>query len=163
MEKHTIYGLLIVVTLVFCLSAVPSAIAASDEEEVLQVATDFVKAFSTSDFELMSSLHLDSPKQSKFTPPPTGAFLNQGWERIAKGFKAELASPPGTYMFSTHNLQATMLTKDVAFTTQYMTLLFTDPSTEEQSVEHIRQTLIMQKIDGKWLIVHEHSSFLPIE
>jgi hypothetical protein len=46
-------------------------------------------------------------------------------------------------------------------TTQYMIAINTDPKTKEQSVSQFRQTLVLQKIGGKWLIVHEHSSDLP--
>ena len=56
MRKRTIYGLLFIVTLVFCLSVTPSATAASAEEEVLQVATTFVKAFNNNDYKSIYSL-----------------------------------------------------------------------------------------------------------
>jgi hypothetical protein len=164
MRKKTIYGLLIISTLVFCLSVAPSATAASDEEEVLQVATNFAKAFSTFDFGLMSSLHWKSPNLSKFAPGTAGAFLVQGWEVIGGDWKTTFEEgPPGMYMFSTRNQQATMLGKDVAVTTQYMILAYTDPNTKEQSISQIRQTLVVQKIGGKWLIVHEHASYFPTE
>jgi len=68
MRKKTIYGLLFIATLVFCLSVALSAKAASDEEEVLQVMTDWFKAFNTNDYDLMSSLHWHSPEISYFGP-----------------------------------------------------------------------------------------------
>ena len=163
MSKKTIYGLLIIVTLVFCLSLAPSANAASAEEEVLQVATNFTKAFSTSDFELMSSLHWQSPNLSKFAPGTAGAFLAQGWEAIGRDWKTGLEDPPGTHMLSPRNQQATMLGKDVAVATQYLIYVYSDPNTKEESVSQIRLTLVVQKIGGKWLIVHEHASYFPTE
>ena len=163
MSEKTIYGLLIIVTLVFCLSVAPSANAASAEEEVLQVATNFTKAFSTSDFELMSSLHWQSPNLSKFAPGTDGAFLMQGWEAIGRGWKTGLENSPGTYVLSPHHQQATILGKDVAVTTQYVIVTFTDPNTKEQSISQVRLTLVVQKIGGKWLIVHEHASYFPTE
>jgi len=164
MRNRTIYGLFTIFTLVFCLSVAPSAIAASDQEEVIQVATNFAKAFSTYDFELMSSLHWQSPNVSKFAPGTAGAFLAQGWEAIGGDWKTTFEEgSPGTYRFSTRNQQATMLGKDAAVVTQYMILAYTDPNTEEQSISQIRQTLVVQKIGGKWLIVHEHASYFPTE
>ena len=163
MRKKTIYGLLITVILAFCLCVAPSANAASAEEEVLQVATNFTKAFSTSDLELMSSLHWKSPNMSKFFPGISGAFLLQGWETIGKDWKTTLEEPPGTYMLSPRNQQATVLGKDVAVATQYLIYVFSDPTTKEQTVSQFRQTLVVQKIGGEWLIVHEHTSDLPVE
>ena len=163
MRKKTICGFLIIVTLVFCLSVAPSANAASAEEDVLQVATNFTKAFSTSDFKLMSSLHWQSPNMSKFFPGKEGAFLLQGWETIGRDWKTTLEYPPGTYMLSPRNQQATMLGKDVAIATQYLIYIYSDPTTKEQTVSQFRQTLVVQRIGGKWLIVHEHTSVLPIE
>jgi ketosteroid isomerase-like protein len=163
MRKKSIYGLLIIVTLLFCLCVAPSTNAASAEEEVLQVATNFTEAFSNSDFKLMSSLHWKSPNISKFFPGKEGAFLLQGWEAIGRDWKTTLEYPPGTYMLSPRNQQATMLGKDVAVATQYLIYIYSDPTTKEQTVSQFRQTLVVQKIGGKWLIVHEHSSVLPIE
>ncbi len=163
MRNKTLYGLLITVTLVFCLCVAPSANAASDEEEVLQVATNFAKAFSTSNFDLMSSLHWKSPNMSKFFPGKEGAFLLQGWETIGRDWKTNLEYPPGTYMLSPRNQQATMLGKDVAVATQYLIYIYSDPTTKGQTVSQFRQTLVVQKIGGKWLIAHEHTSVLPIE
>ena len=68
MRKQTIYGLLFFANLAFCLSATSSAIAASAEEEVLQVIINQDKAMNTSDIELLSSLWWHSPKTSFFGP-----------------------------------------------------------------------------------------------
>ena len=137
--------MLITVILAFCLCVAPSANAASAEEEVLQVATNFTKAFSTSDFELMSSLHWQSPNLSKFAPGTAGAFLTQGWEAIGRDWKTGLEDPPGTHMLSPRNQQATMLGKDVAVATQYLIYIYSDPTTKEQSVSQFRQTLSSRK------------------
>jgi len=161
MKIKTIFSLLFCLALAFCFLVTPSESAASDEEEALQVATNFTKAFNTSDFELMASLHWQSPNLSKYTPSKEGAFLTQGWDAIGGEWKTLFKDPAGTYTFSTHNQQAVMLGKDVAVTTQYMIAINTDPKTKEQSVSQFRQTLVLQKIGGKWLIVHEHSSDLP--
>lgn len=50
-----------------------------------------------------------------------------------------------------------------AIVTHYNTSIYTDPTTKEQSVSQVRGTFVIQKINGKWLIVHEHSSMLPTE
>ena len=163
MRKQTVYGLLCFFTLAFCLSATPSAIAASAEEEVLQVAINQDKAMNTSDFELLSSLWWHSPKTSFFGPIKKGAFLYQGWEAIGKLLKETLNVPEGTYNFTLHHPKVTMLGDNAAVTTTYHTSVRTDPETKEQTIGHDRFTMVLQKIDGKWLIVHNHISYLPVE
>lgn len=155
MKKLTVLS--ICFALVVCVSFTSSAIA-SDEEEVLKVATNFTKAFSTLDYDLMVSLHSKSTKISSFSPSASGAFLTQGWD-----WKPTFDVPAGTFAVTSHNQQATMLGNDVAVTTQYMIIVYTDPATKEQTINFIRQTLVLQKMGGKWLIVHEHASMLPVE
>ena len=166
MRNKTIYGLLIIVTLVFFLSVAPYATAASDEEEVLQVQTNFIKAVSTGDFDLMSSLYWHSSKTSQFSPGnPT--FLIQGWEEsFEKYWKSTLGYPEGTTtvtLMTFHHPQVTMLKGDVAVITGYENIVNTDPTTNEETISQFRITRIVQKIGGKWLIVHDHGSSFSSE
>jgi hypothetical protein len=66
MRTRSILGLLVCMCLVLCLYMTPSANAASAEEEVLQVAINYVKADNTNDFKLMDSLFWHSPKTISF-------------------------------------------------------------------------------------------------
>ena len=161
--KKNIYGLLFFATLAFSLSATPSAIAASAEEEVLQVVINQDKAMNTSDFELLSSLWWHSPKTSFFGPIKKGSFLSQGWEAIAKLLKETLDVPAGTYNFHLRHPQVTMLGDNAAVITLYHVRVMTDPETKEKVIGTDRFTNVLQKIDGKWLIVHCHISDFPIE
>jgi len=163
MKKNTIYGLLIIVALVFCLSIAPSATAASDEEEVLQVMTDWFKAFNKNDYELMSSIHWHSPELSFFGPGNSNAFLTRGWDRIAEVFKSAFENPIGTYSFSYHDPQALMLEDNVAVVTLYAIFTQNPPATDEQVIQQLRGTLVVKKIKGKWQLVHLHWSSLPTE
>ena len=163
MRKQTIYGLLFFANLAFCLAATPSAIAASEEEEVLQVIINQDKAMNTSDFELLSSLWWHSPKTSFFGPIKKGSFLCQGWEAIAKVLKETLNVPAGTYDFHLRHPQVTMLGDDSAIITLYHVRVRTDPETKERAIGTDRFTNVLQKIDGKWLIVHCHISNFPEE
>ena len=163
MKRHTIYGLLIIVALVFCLSAAPSANAASDEEEVLQVITDWFKAFNTNDYELMSSIHWHSPDMSFFGPDINYSFLVNGWDRIAEVFKSAFEEPVGTYSLSYHNPQVTMLDDNVAVVTLYEIFTNNPPLVAEQQITQQRGTLVVKKIKGKWQLVHLHWSIFPTE
>jgi hypothetical protein len=161
MRTKTLVGLLSCMAFVLCLYVTPSANAASAEEEVMQVMNNWIKAFNTNDTELMSSLHWISPSLSKFGPGKGAAFLTQG-ESIAD-WKSTFALPVGTFMNSLHNPQVTMLSDNIAIITMYNNQTYTDQTTKVQTVGLYRGTFVVQKIGGKWLIVHEHSSALPIE
>jgi uncharacterized protein (TIGR02246 family) len=164
MKKHTIYGvLIIIVTLVFCLSVAPSATAASAEEEVLQVMSNWFKAFNTNDYELMSSIHWHSPETSFFGPRINYSFLVNGWDRIAEVFKSAFENPVGTFSISSHNPQVTMLDDNVAVVTMYAIFTNNPPVVDEQQIMQQRGTLVVKKIKGKWQVVHLHWSILPTE
>lgn len=145
---------------VFSVSFTTSAMA-SDEEDVLQVVENWTEAYNASDMDSMSSLY--SPDISIYTPPKSGAFLSRGWESLEKDLEPMFAMPEGTYSVSCYNTQAAMLDDSHAVITGYMIFTFNPPAVVEQTVALCRRTLVVQKIDGKWRIVHEHASSLPTE
>jgi hypothetical protein len=165
MRTRTFVGLLSCMALVLCLYVTPSSNAASaDEEEVMKVVTNFNTALNTLDYNLMSSLWWHSPKVSSYEPSTGFPFLYQGWDEIGVFWKANLApSDVITNVQTLHQSQVTMLTNDVAVTTTYANNVYTDPKTKEQTISQLRQSLVVQKINGKWLIVFHHCSGLPIK
>jgi hypothetical protein len=165
MKKKTIYSLLIIFILGFCLSVAPSATAASPEDEVLQVATTFVKAFNNNDYKLIHSLYLQSPKTSKFINSEAGAFLLQGWDAIGEQCKRALNPeyPQGTFIGTLHNPDVFMLEDNVAVIAGYITLTVNPPVQKEQTINQMRITFFVKKVGGKWYIAHEHTSNLPVE
>jgi uncharacterized protein (TIGR02246 family) len=160
MKRHTILSFSFV--LVLCLSVAPIAMAASAEEEVLQVMTNFTKAANSSDLELMSSLYWHSPKTTVFQPVTGYPFLYQGWEQVEIWWKDSLGSPKGTIVLSTYHPQVTMLGDNAAVITYYQNTTINPPLAKEQTVSQYRVTWVVQKIGGKWLIVHGHASALPV-
>jgi hypothetical protein len=165
MRTRTFVGLLSCLCLVLCLYVAPAANAASaDEEEVMKVVTNFNTALNTLDYNLMSSLWWHSPKVSSYEPSTGYPFLYQGWEEIGAFWKGNLAPADIiTNVQTLHNPQVTMLTNDVAVTTTYANNVYTDPKTKVQTTDQLRQSLVVQKINGKWLIVFHHCSGLPIK
>jgi uncharacterized protein (TIGR02246 family) len=163
MKKQIIYGVLLCITLAFFLCVTPSTNAATAEDEVLQVMTNWFNAYNTNNADLMASLYWNSPKFTAFCPDPSSAFLIQGWELNAAGWKPIAKAPIGTYVNTPSHIQVTMLTDNVAIITGYNTETDTNPTTKVQSTYHIRGTFVVQKIGGKWLIVHEHSSVFPVK
>ena len=161
MKSHTI--LLFSLLLVLCLLAASSTKAASAEDEVLQVMTNWFKAFNTNDYELMSSLWWHSTKTSGFSPWKSGAFLIEGWDVMAEDWKSTFKNPIGTWSNSMHYPQVMMLGDNVAIITSYNVGTVNPPAVKEQIAYIVRGTFVVQKIGGKWLIVYEHSSMLPEE
>jgi len=150
----------ICVALVFCVSLSTSAIA-SDQEDVLQVEANFLKALSTKDYDLMSSLYWHSPNTSCFAPgnPP---LLIQGWDESLQQYWKSIETATITSTLFLHP-SVTMLKDDVAVINGYEYLVDTDSTTNEESTSRIRVTRVVQKIGGKWLIVSDHGSMLPEE
>jgi uncharacterized protein (TIGR02246 family) len=153
---------IIIIALMLCISLykAPSVTAASAEEEVLQVENNWIKAFNTMDFGLMSSLYWHSDKTSSFSP---NDLLYQGWDMITAMLKTNFQSPAGTLSWSLHNPQITMLPDNTAILTGYHILISTDQKTKAQTVDQLRVTRVLQKIDGKWLIIHDHGEGLPVK
>ncbi len=155
-------ALSVCIFLVCCVSFSSSAMA-SDEEDVLKVMTNWFKAQSTNDFELMSSLWWHSPKTSQFSPWKSGALLTEGWDVIAEGMKAFYEQPKGTWSASMRYPQVMMLGDNAAIITSYNVATGNPPAVKEQTTYLVRGTFVVQKIGGKWLIVYEHSSMVPEE
>jgi len=150
MRTKTFIGFLTGMALVLLLYVTPCANAASAEEEVLQVATNFVKAMNDNDSKLLTSLWLQSPKTTYFNP--SGKFLTVGWMTN---------TPGGGEMFSLSHPMVTILGDNAAIITGYFTIMKSDEATKQLSTEDLKETLVVQKNQGKWLIIHEHTSFLP--
>jgi uncharacterized protein (TIGR02246 family) len=166
MRKQILFGLLLCFTQMFCLSMTPSATAASTEEEVLQVFSDFTRAMNTADFDLVASLYLHSAKTSQFLDATGLPFLYQGWDAIEnnlKPFFVYLKSSGGSNFFSMHHPQVIMLGDNGAVITGYHNWVSTDPTTKTVTRSQIRVTLAIQKINGRWLIAHEHASTFPVK
>lgn len=160
MRKLTVLSFCIV--LVLGMSIGKAAMAASNEEEALRVETNFAKAINSGDYDLMSSLFWHSSKVSTFQPG-TNPFLCQGWEEsLNPNWKSSL-SGTSTTTITPHNWQATFIKDDVAIITGYENVASINEMTKEETITNLRVTRVLQKIRGKWLIVHDHGSELPLE
>lgn len=111
----------------------------------------------------MSSIHLHPPAISKYYPGKEGAFLSQGWEEFSMVWKSMLSDPPGTYVLLPRNQQVKMLGNVVAVVTQYFIYRYSNPTTKEQELNQYRNSFVLQKVKGKWLLVYEHTSLFPVE
>jgi hypothetical protein len=166
MRMKSMFGFISMGTLALCLSLPQYANAASAEEEVLQVKTNFIKALSAGDFTLMSSLYWHSSKTSTFAPD-SPSFLLQGWDdSLEKYWKSSFGSPTGTTKITLMiflNPRVTMLKDDLGVINGYEYIVDTDPTTKKETTTQLRITRIVQKIEGKWLIVNDHASTFPVK
>ena len=161
MRKCTI--IMIIFALVCCF-AMTSVASASDEEEIIQVQRNFMKAYVTKDFNLMSSLYLHSSKTSTFDPGGQQPLLFRGWDETLKdGWKRGLDSRTENIAMDFVHPEVTMIKDDVAVLTGYEVVVATNPETKMQTTSHNRVTRVVQKVKGKWLIVHDHVDTFSIE
>lgn len=152
MRIKAMRGLSFIVVLLFCICVFSSANAASGEDEVLQVAKNWIKAANALDFELMSSLYWQSPKITQYSPDQ----LDQGWDSIETNMKMFFNGPESQHIskWSLDKPQVIMLTDNVAIIIGYHDLI----NVADQSKSRHRFSRVVQKINGKWLIVHDHES-----
>lgn len=147
MKKIAVLSICLMV--VFSLSFITSAAAASAEEDALQVLTTFAKAINDNDPDTLSSLWHQGPNTTTFGP--WGRFLKHEW----------LTNPPPGVSFALNYPEVNLLGDNVAVLTCYFTLTTFNEETGDMKTEYLRETLVVQKIQKKWLIVHEHSSYQP--
>ena len=171
MRNKAVYGLSCIVILLLCLYVSPSANAASAEEDVLKVEQNWVKAYNTMDFKLMSSLYWQSPNTEVFSPSVFSEewadknaikklspnVLSKGWDSIEAVLKEYCKQPKGVFTWSVRDTVVTMLTDNVAMIIGYHDLI-EKPSGGSASSTNLRFTHLIQKIGGKWLIVHCHET-----
>ena len=125
---------------------------ASEEPQVRQVIDDFVEAFRTRNVVLMMSLYAPEFVAFDIVPPLQDAgkdTYRKIWEKAFTFFQSPIE-------FETRDLTITA-GSDLAFSRQLLRLKTT--MANGQKVDRWeRLTFCFQKIDGKWLIVHEHVS-----
>jgi ketosteroid isomerase-like protein len=124
----------------------------SDEFQVRQLIDSFVEAFRTKNVGLMMSLYAPVFVAFDIVPPLQDVgkdTYKKIWEKAFTFFRDPIE-------FETRDLTITA-GSDVAFSRQLLRLQAT--MVNGQKVDRWeRLTFCFQKIDGKWLIVHEHVS-----
>lgn len=124
----------------------------SDEAQVRQQIDNFVKAFRTKDLNLMMSLYAPEFVAFDIVPPLQQAGTDTYravWEKVFAFFQDPID-------FETRDLSITAGT-DVAYSHQLLRLQTIMPN-GQKSDRWERLTFCFRKIDGVWLITHEHVS-----
>jgi len=161
MRKQIICGLVLFVTLVFCFSMAPFA-TAGPADEVLQVVAKYDSGFNTGDFDLVSSVWWHSEETTSFGPIKPSSFRAEGWKQVVPRYRLITQLPKGSARRSRSQTRVTLLGDDTAIFTSYETVSIQIPAPNSQRETMLtRNTLVLQKIQGEWLIVHSHASTFP--
>jgi ketosteroid isomerase-like protein len=143
------------------LSATANA-QSSDEEaikaEVLAAARQLGHALNTSDGELFDALWLQSDQTTYISA--TQPFRIEGWSAVRQPFAGLLRLPAGNVSLVLRQERVDLLGDDVALFSAHFIIRIRPPGAATTTING-RVSAVLQKIDGKWLRTHTHTSALP--
>jgi|SRR5277367_4055971 len=128
----------------------------NDETEVRALIERWARAVREANLEAIRADH--DPEILMFDVPPP--FLSQGLDAYMATWDEFLASSEKPIVFDFYDVMVTA-GQDVAFATAIGKCVSIDPNGQREALE-FRLTMGFRKIDGRWLILHEHHS-LPAE
>ena len=140
-----------------------TANAQSDDEDALRaeveaVARQLGEALDISDGELFDTLWLQSDKTTYF--PPSQPFRVDGWPEVRQPFAGLLGLSPGAVNVVVRRERIDLVGDDVAIRTDHFILRIQPLGGTTRTING-RFSRVLQKVDGKWLNVHGHTSALP--
>jgi uncharacterized protein (TIGR02246 family) len=144
---------------VFSLGGGSAALAQSkDEQEIRALEDKFAAAFSAKDAAAVMKLYTPGNDLVIFDVIPPRQYV--GWDAYKKDFESTFAGIKGPMHFDIRDLSITAEGKlAYSHSIQHVAWANPDGSPAEMTV---RVTDVYRKIDGKWLIVHEHVS-VPVD
>jgi ketosteroid isomerase-like protein len=126
--------------------------------EVLAAARQLGHALNTSDGELFDTLWLQSDETTYISV--TQPFRIEGWPAVRQPFAGLLRLPAENVSHVLRQERVDMLGDDVALHSGYFIIKIRPPGAATITING-RVSAVLQKIDGKWLRVHTHTSALP--
>jgi ketosteroid isomerase-like protein len=156
-------GLAIVLGLALALLSSPVVTASTEAvEELLPRLAKLEQAFETGDLEAFTDLFWHDERLTVFWPEPEMAFRIDGWtqmQSVLKGFTSFVSKlPPGSVNWEFRQPSINVM-GDVAIVTTYWVITMLTP--EGSQVMQGRGSSVWKKIEGKWVIIHDHCSFFP--
>jgi len=163
-KVRKLIGLAIAAGLALALVCSPVVFASTQaEQEVLSLTAQYEQAFEAGDAEALGELYWHDERLTVFWPEPETAFRIDGWSQwqsYLKGFAAFMSQlPPGAFNLETRQGSIVVM-EDVAIATCHWVGTMFIPQGGNQVMQG-RETMVWKKIDGKWVIIHEHISFFP--
>lgn len=144
-----------VLVLIVGLLSVPAAWAASDEEQIDEVISQFWQSYQMGDYETMAKYVADDVVvvSGTFGPPV------QGWTAVRQAYESQR----GTWQNISINRQNTRITVrgKCAWATQEW--VFNAVANRQPISTAGHTTLIFEKRSGRWLIVLNHTSVSAVQ
>ena len=157
-------GLAIVFVLMIALfSSLTVSASGEVDEELLAIGPKFEQAFERGDLEAFEALYWHDEGLTVFWPDADSGFRFDGWKQFQGCLQRFLyyisQFPPGTVNMELRQPSIQMM-EDVAILTAYWIITIPMPDGTMEVMQG-RTTLVCKKIEGKWLIIHEHESIFP--
>jgi len=130
--------------------------SSKDETEIQALIEKWAKAVREENREGIRADH-DSEILMFDVPPP---FLSRGLDAYMETWETFFSQAEKPIAFNLHNMEITA-GEEVAFATAIGRCVNVDPKGKREELE-FRLTMGLQKIDGRWRVMHEHHS-LPAE
>ena len=159
-----VIGWAIVLGLVLAFLSSPMVSASTEaEEELMSLFLKYEQAMETGDLETFEEIFWHDERLTVFWPEAETAFRIDGWTQMQsylKGFTSFVSQlPPGAFNFEIRQPSVNVM-GDVAIVTAYWVGSMVIPEGGSQVMQG-RATDVLKKIEGKWVIVHEHASMFP--
>jgi uncharacterized protein (TIGR02246 family) len=138
-------------------TAMPETVASENEDlQIRQQIESLVRALRAKDIDALMAHYAPDVVTFDLRPPPQ----IQGANAYRKNFEAWFASVRGSIDYETRDLSTTVR-GDVAFC-HSLNHVKSTRTTGERADYWVRVTSGLRKINGRWLIAHEHVS-MPID
>ncbi len=154
-------GLLFLALLAACVGCGPKPVAntsAQDQADIKTLEDRFVTAFNAKDVNAIGALYSQDPNLVVFDATPPRQYT--GWPAYKKDWDNFFAMLPGPIDFKLTDLDVTV-GGDVAYSHSIQHVIATD-KTGKKTEFTVRVTDGYKKVNGQWLISHEHVSF-PVD
>jgi len=142
--------------LAFTLILIPHAIKADSDSvtEVNVVLTRLVAGYESADVEKIMALYASSDTLVVYDVTPPLRFV--GYDAYKKAYEDFYAAFPGGVSVDVTEREVSVV-GELAYTHEINKWTVRDQA-DNSLVFTARETYVLQKIDGAWLIVHEHAS-----
>jgi ketosteroid isomerase-like protein len=164
MKNHVQYGICVFTFLVafaaqaFSQAKAPASSAASDKAAIEAQVEKYRKAFEAKDVNAIMANYAPGNQVFVFDAIPPREYAS--WDAYKKDWEGLFAAYPGPIKDTISELNITVV-GPVAYSHRIESAEFTKKDGSKQQLA-TRATDVYRKMNGKWLIVHEHVSF-PVD
>jgi uncharacterized protein (TIGR02246 family) len=154
-------GLLFLALTVVCVGCAPKPVAdttAQDQADIQALETQFQTAFNARDINAIMALYTPDEAMVVFDAVPPRQYT--GWSAYKKDWESFFAAFPGPAEIKLTELDVTV-GGNIAYGHSIQQTIVTDKTGKKVPLT-VRVTDGYKKVNGKWLISHEHVS-IPVD